>query len=63
MELTDREKRILELLSQGKSNFEVSLDLAISKITFDKCLYGLKEKFKAKNTKNLIYEAAKLNII
>ena len=57
MEITDREIKILELLAEGKKQFEIAEHLGISKITLDKELFSLKNGLHAINIPNLIYKA------
>lgn len=57
MKFTDREIKILELLAEGKKQFEIAEELGISKITLDKYLFRLKSNLEATNIPNLIYKA------
>jgi DNA-binding NarL/FixJ family response regulator len=57
MKFTDREIKILELLAEGKKQFEIAAELGISKITLDKDIGYLKRDFDAKNVPNLVYKA------
>lgn len=57
MKFTDREIKILELLAEGKKQFEIAEELGISKITLDKDIGYLKRDFDANNIPNLVYKA------
>lgn len=59
MKFTDREIKILELLAEGKKQFEIAEELGISKITLDKDIGYLKRDFDSNNVPNLIYKATK----
>jgi DNA-binding NarL/FixJ family response regulator len=59
MKFTDREIKILELLAEGKKQFEIAEELGISKITLDKDIGYLKRDFDAINIPNLVYKATK----
>lgn len=61
--LTDRELKILSLLSEGLTKSVIKGTLHISHITLEKDLAVLKAKFNAFNTVNLIYLAAKSGVI
>ena len=63
MKFTDREIKILELLAEGKKQFEIAEELGISKITLDKELFSLKNGLLAVNISNLIYKAFKNGLI
>lgn len=57
MKFSDKELQILELLAEGKKQFEIAQELEISKITLDKYLFRLKSDLEAKNIPNLVYKA------
>jgi DNA-binding NarL/FixJ family response regulator len=63
MKFSDREIKILELLAEGKKQFEIAEELGISKITLDKELFSLKNGLLAVNIPNLIYKAFKNGLI
>ena len=63
MKFTEREIKILELLAEGKKQFEIAEELGISKITLDKELFSLKNGLLAVNIPNLIYKAFKNGLI
>ena len=63
MELTDREQRILNLLADGMTKGVIQASLSISKVTLEKDLAVLRAKFNAFNNMNLVYLAAKEEVI
>jgi DNA-binding CsgD family transcriptional regulator len=63
MNLTDREKQIVELSSQGFIASEISYILSISERTVEEHLKNSRKKLGAKNTNHLIFLASKAGII
>ncbi len=63
MEITERESRILNLLAEGMTKGVIKTSLKISHVTLEKDLAVLRAKFNAFNTMNLVYLAAKQNVI
>lgn len=63
MKFSQREIKILELLAEGKKQFEIAEELKISKITLDKEIFYLKNDLKAKNIPNLVFKATLEGVI
>jgi DNA-binding NarL/FixJ family response regulator len=61
--LTKREKQILHLILEGKSNKEVALELDVSKRTTEVHRFNLMKKLEVKNLIELSKKAAKYNLI
>ncbi|MFT3979122.1 MAG: response regulator transcription factor [Ferruginibacter sp.] len=61
--LTRREKEILELIAEGKTNTEIANELFISVNTVDTHRKNLLAKFDAKNTANLVRNAMDLKLL
>ncbi|MFP7657277.1 response regulator transcription factor [Chryseobacterium proteolyticum] len=61
--LTKREKQILSLLAQGKTSGLIANELFLSPLTVDTHRKNLLQKFKAKNSTELITLALQQNII
>ncbi len=61
--ITRREKEILELIAEGKTNTEIASQLFISVNTVDTHRKNLLAKFNAKNTANLVRNAMELKIL
>lgn len=63
MEFTERELRILNLLSEGMTKGVIKSSLKISHVTLEKDLAVLRAKLNAINIPNLVYLAAKNNVV
>jgi len=61
--LTQREKEVLEMICQGKSNAEISRILGLSQRTIDGHRANLLEKTGAKNAANLVMYAVKHGLV
>jgi two-component system nitrate/nitrite response regulator NarL len=61
--LTKREKQILHLILEGKSNKEVALELDVSKRTTEVHRFNLMKKLEVKNLIELSKKATKYNLI
>ncbi|MGM0437534.1 MAG: response regulator transcription factor [Bacillota bacterium] len=62
-ELTDREMQTLEYMSQGMSNFEISLKLKISKNTVKNHVSSVLRKMNANNRTHAVVKALKKEIV
>ena len=63
LELTKREKEILQLISDGLSNKEIGTKLFVSTRTVDTHRYNVMQKLNVKNGAELVRTAFKLNLI
>jgi DNA-binding NarL/FixJ family response regulator len=63
LEITKREKEIIELISQGLSNKEIAEKLFVSISTVDAHRYNILKKLEVKNTAEMITKAIKNKII
>ncbi|MCF8379909.1 MAG: helix-turn-helix transcriptional regulator [Bacteroidales bacterium] len=63
IQLSPREKQVLELLARGLSCEEIGCQLCISAHTVIFHRNGLKQRLRAKNSCELIYYGCKLKII
>jgi DNA-binding NarL/FixJ family response regulator len=63
LEITKREKEIIELISQGLSNKEIAEKLFVSISTVDAHRYNILKKMEVKNTAEMITKAIKNKII
>ncbi len=63
IELTRREKEIIELISLGLSNKEIAEKIFLSTSTVDAHRYNILKKMDAKNTAEMITKAIKLKIL
>lgn len=63
MEFTERELKILNLLAEGMTKGVIKSSLNISHVTLEKDLAVLRAKLRAINIPNLVYLAAKENIV
>lgn len=61
--LTKREREILDLVYEGLSNKEIAAKLFLSVRTIDTHRYNILQKFKARNTADLINKAVKAGLI
>jgi two-component system, NarL family, response regulator NreC len=61
--LTDREKEVLQLLAEGKSNKEVAALLNLSPYTIDSHRTSLMQKLNLHNTAEIVLYAVRKNII
>lgn len=61
--ITKREKEILKLITEGKSNKMVANELNISEKTVSAHRYNLMKKLNAKNAASLVKKAIELNLI
>ena len=61
--LTSREKEIIELISEGLTNFDISEKLFISKHTVNTHRKNIMHKIGVKNTAGIVIYAVKSNII
>lgn len=61
--LTAREKHILKLIAQGKSNKEIAADLFISPRTVDTHRNNLKRKLNAPSAVHLVHYAYKIGLV
>jgi DNA-binding NarL/FixJ family response regulator len=61
--LTKRESEILQLISEGLSNKEIADKIFLSTRTVDTHRYNILQKFKAKNTAEMLNKALKLKLI
>jgi two-component system response regulator DctR len=60
--LTDREREIMALLIEGKTNKEVSLALGVSVPTVDKHRWKVLEKMDVQNTVELVRRVSELDV-
>lgn len=63
VEVTKREKQIIELISLGFSNKEIAEKLLVSISTVDAHRYNILKKLEVKNTAEMIMKAIKLKIL
>lgn len=63
IEVTKREKQIIELISLGFSNKEIAEKLLVSISTVDAHRYNILKKLEVKNTAEMIMKAIKLKIL
>lgn len=63
IDVTKREKEIIELISLGYSNKEIAEKLLVSVSTVDAHRYNILKKLEVKNTAEMIMKAIKLKII
>jgi two-component system response regulator NreC len=63
IEITKREKEIMELISQGLSNKEIAEKIFVSISTVDAHRYNILKKLEVKNTAEMITKAIKLKLI
>lgn len=61
--LTDREKEVLQLLAQGKTNKEVANELDLSVYTVEGHRGNLMQKLKLRNTAEIVLYAVRKNIV
>jgi DNA-binding CsgD family transcriptional regulator len=61
--LTDREKEVLQLLAQGKTNKEVANMLDLSVYTVEGHRGNLMQKLKLRNTAEIVLYAVRKNIV
>ena len=61
--LTDREKEVLQLLAEGKSNKEVATILNLSPYTVESHRANLMQKLNLHNTAEIVLYAVRKNII
>jgi DNA-binding NarL/FixJ family response regulator len=60
--LTDREKDVLLLVTQGKSNKEIAQELVVSVVTVKGYIYSIFKKLNVKNRTQAVIVAAQMNI-
>ncbi|PBQ33769.1 DNA-binding response regulator [Sphingobacteriaceae bacterium] len=63
IEITKREKEIIQLISEGLSNKEIASNLLLSISTVDAHRYNILKKLEVKNTAEMITKAIKLKLI
>lgn len=63
IDITKREKEIIELISLGYSNKEIAEKLLVSVSTIDAHRYNILKKMEVKNTAEMIMKAIKLKIL
>ncbi len=63
IDITKREKEIMELISQGLSNKEIAEKIFVSISTVDAHRYNILKKMEVKNTAEMITKAIKLKLI
>jgi DNA-binding CsgD family transcriptional regulator len=63
IQLTKREKEILELIYLGYTDVEIAEQIDISKNTVRTHRENIRTKFKVNNTASLIREAVKLKLV
>lgn len=63
VDVTKREKEIIELISLGNSNKEIAEKLLVSVSTVDAHRYNILKKLDSKNTAEMIMKAIKLKIL
>lgn len=63
IEITKREKEIMELISSGLSNKEIAEKIFVSISTVDAHRYNILKKLEVKNTAEMITKAIKLKLI
>ncbi len=63
IEITKREKEIMELISSGLSNKEIAEKIFVSISTVDAHRYNILKKLEVKNTAEMITKAIKLQLI
>ena len=61
--LTSREREVVRLLAEGRSNKEVAMNLGISAKTADNHRYRLMEKLGVHNTAELVRYAARHGLL
>lgn len=61
--LTKREKQLIELLAQGKTTATIAEELFLSKFTIDTYRKNLLQKFKVKNTSELLILVLQENLL
>ena len=60
--LTDREKDVLLLVTQGKSNKEIARELVVSLVTVKGYMYNIFKKLNVKNRTQAVIVAAQMNM-
>jgi DNA-binding NarL/FixJ family response regulator len=63
IEITKREKEIIQLISEGLSNKEIAQKLLVSISTVDAHRYNILKKLEVKNTAEMITKAIKMKLI
>jgi len=63
IEITKREKEIIQLISEGLSNKEIAQKLLVSISTVDAHRYNILKKLEVKNTAEMITKAVKMKLI
>lgn len=63
IEITKREKEIIQLISEGLSNKEIAQKLLVSVSTVDAHRYNILKKMEVKNTAEMITKAVKMKLI
>ncbi|WP_317898006.1 response regulator transcription factor [Aurantibacillus circumpalustris] len=63
IEITKREKEIIQLISEGLSNKEIAQKLLVSVSTVDAHRYNILKKLEVKNTAEMITKAVKMKLI
>lgn len=63
IEITKREKEIIQLISEGLSNKEIAQKLLVSVSTVDAHRYNILKKLEVKNTAEMITKAIKMKLI
>ncbi len=61
--LTPREKEILQLIAEGRTNPQIAEKIYVSVLTVNSHRKNLLSKFDVNNTASLIHEASKMNLI
>jgi DNA-binding NarL/FixJ family response regulator len=61
--LTDREKQLLALLADGKTNMQISLELHLAEVTIKKGLQALFIKIRAANRTQAVINASRLGLL